>query len=159
MHLHVEPPVPPVTPDPGPDRRPPPVPPGPPFPTPPIEDPPVGPPDLPPQPPPPIVSERVGMSLAADATVVWTLRRAPPRKGFAMRLLDRKFKYVPSAKTDIAATWRRFGFRPTTDAERRARQIEWATGEQPGSPPDVIADVDLRKSRSRDRSALRLVAE
>jgi hypothetical protein len=32
-------------------------------------------------------------------------------------------------------------------------------GEQPGSPPDVIADVDLRKSRSRDRSALKLVAE
>jgi hypothetical protein len=39
-----------------------------------------------------------------------------------MRLLDPRFKYVPSAKTDISATWRRYGFRPTTDAERRARQ-------------------------------------
>jgi hypothetical protein len=39
-----------------------------------------------------------------------------------MRLLDPRFKYVPSARTDISATWRRYGFRPTTDAERRARQ-------------------------------------
>lgn len=39
-----------------------------------------------------------------------------------MRLLDANFEYVPSAKTNVAATWRRFGFRPTTDAERRARQ-------------------------------------
>jgi hypothetical protein len=39
-----------------------------------------------------------------------------------MPLLDRNFPYVPSAHTDISATWRRFGFRPTTDSERRARQ-------------------------------------
>lgn len=39
-----------------------------------------------------------------------------------MRLLDANFEYVPSAKTNVAATWRRFGFRPTTEAERRARQ-------------------------------------
>ena len=39
-----------------------------------------------------------------------------------MRLLDRDFRYIPSAHTDIAATWRRFGFRPTTETERRARQ-------------------------------------
>lgn len=32
------------------------------------------------------------------------------------------FKYTPSALTDIRATFARFGFRPTTDAERRARQ-------------------------------------
>ena len=32
------------------------------------------------------------------------------------------FKYTPSSLTDIRATFARFGFRPTTDAERRARQ-------------------------------------
>lgn len=34
----------------------------------------------------------------------------------------RPFKYTPSVLTDIRVTFRRFGFRPTTDAERRARQ-------------------------------------
>lgn len=38
-----------------------------------------------------------------------------------MRLLDRNFKYVPAAETDVASTFRRFGFRPTTEKERRAR--------------------------------------
>jgi hypothetical protein len=39
-----------------------------------------------------------------------------------MRLLDPGFRYVPSANTNVTATWKRFGYRPTTDAERRARQ-------------------------------------
>lgn len=39
-----------------------------------------------------------------------------------MRLLDSNFKYVPAAQTDVTQTWLRFGYRPTTDAERRARQ-------------------------------------
>jgi hypothetical protein len=43
-----------------------------------------------------------------------------------MRLLDPGFRYVPSANTNVAATWRRFGYRPTTDAERRARQSRTA---------------------------------
>jgi hypothetical protein len=38
-----------------------------------------------------------------------------------MRLLDRNFKYIPASETDVASTFRRFGFRPTTDKERRAR--------------------------------------
>jgi hypothetical protein len=77
-----------------------------------------------------------------------------------MRLLDRRFKYVPSANTDIAATWRRFGFRPTSEAERRARQRESrATGTQPDGHASVVTDLDLRESRSRNRSGLKLVAE
>jgi hypothetical protein len=48
--------------------------------------------------------------------------RARLEKGFAMRLLDQRFRYIPAANTDVAATWRRFGFRPTTESERRARQ-------------------------------------
>ncbi|MCC7548892.1 MAG: hypothetical protein IT532_14110 [Burkholderiales bacterium] len=39
-----------------------------------------------------------------------------------MRLLDSSFKYVPAAQTDVTQTWLRFGYRPTTDAERHARQ-------------------------------------
>jgi hypothetical protein len=39
-----------------------------------------------------------------------------------MRLLDAKFKYTPSTSTNITSTWRRFGFKPTTEAERSARQ-------------------------------------
>jgi hypothetical protein len=39
-----------------------------------------------------------------------------------MRLLDPRFRYIPAARTDVSVTWRRFGFRPTTESERRARQ-------------------------------------
>jgi hypothetical protein len=45
-----------------------------------------------------------------------------------MRLLDSRFKYVPSTSTNVASTWRKFGFRPTTDAERSARQRRLQTG-------------------------------
>jgi len=40
-----------------------------------------------------------------------------------MRLLDPRFKYIPAARTDVAATWRRFGYKPMTDAERRSRKL------------------------------------
>jgi hypothetical protein len=32
------------------------------------------------------------------------------------------FRYTPASETNVAATWRRFGFRPTTYNQRRARQ-------------------------------------
>jgi hypothetical protein len=38
-----------------------------------------------------------------------------------MNLLDPRFKYVPAAATDIASTWRRFGFDPLANEKRRAR--------------------------------------
>jgi len=37
----------------------------------------------------------------------------------ATRLLDLRFNYIPAAATDIAATWRRFGFDPHTNKQRR----------------------------------------
>jgi hypothetical protein len=40
-----------------------------------------------------------------------------------MRLLDPRFKYIPAARTDVAATWRKFGFKPTTDTERKSRML------------------------------------
>ena len=39
----------------------------------------------------------------------------------ASRLLDPRFHYVPADATDVAATWRRFGFNPRANEERRAR--------------------------------------
>lgn len=39
-----------------------------------------------------------------------------------MRILDSRFKYTPSVSTNIVSTWKRHGFRPTTEAERIARQ-------------------------------------
>ena len=37
-------------------------------------------------------------------------------------ILDESFAYVPSTTTDVGATWRRFGWQPTTDEERRRRR-------------------------------------
>jgi hypothetical protein len=39
-----------------------------------------------------------------------------------MKLLNAGFKYTPSSSTNIEATWKRYGYKPTTDAERLARQ-------------------------------------
>jgi hypothetical protein len=36
-------------------------------------------------------------------------------------ILDRSFQYVPAAATDVATTWKRFGFSAEVNAERRAR--------------------------------------
>ena len=37
-------------------------------------------------------------------------------------ILDASFCYVPSVATSVAATWRRAGWRPTTDEERKTRR-------------------------------------
>jgi hypothetical protein len=41
-----------------------------------------------------------------------------------MRLLDPRFRYVPSAETDVTTTWRRFGFDARANAERRSRRMQ-----------------------------------
>ena len=38
-----------------------------------------------------------------------------------MRLLDPRFKYTPSMSTDITKTWKRHGFKATTETERQRR--------------------------------------
>lgn len=63
------------------------------------------------------------------------------------RLLDRdrSFVYVPASKTDIAATWRRFGFKPTTATERRDRQKGKPAPAAPAAPvPEIPARRTLR---------------
>ena len=37
-------------------------------------------------------------------------------------ILDASFRYVPSVATSVASTWRRAGWRPTTDEQRKARR-------------------------------------
>ena len=42
-------------------------------------------------------------------------------------ILDPNFKYVPAAATDVAQTWRRFGWTPI---ERKEKHYEGDTGVQ-----------------------------
>ena len=74
-----------------------------------------------------------------------------------MRLLDPRFRYVPAAHTDVSSTWRRFGFRPTTDSERRARQ---RAGLDATSVDTAPADVELAPPPTRavhgDKPSLKL---
>jgi len=44
------------------------------------------------------------------------------RQALVVGVLDPKFHYIPAAATDVAATWRRFGFNPRANEERRARR-------------------------------------
>lgn len=39
----------------------------------------------------------------------------------SLSLLDGSFRYVPAADTSVATTWRRFGWQPPSDFERRPR--------------------------------------
>lgn len=64
-----------------------------------------------------------------------------------MRLLDSRFKYIPSTSTNVASTWRRFGFRPTTEAERSARQRRLQTAPLP------TAEITQLKSAKRKMPA------
>ena len=38
------------------------------------------------------------------------------------RILDPDFKYTPAAGQSVLETWKRHGFKPTTQAERTARR-------------------------------------
>ena len=40
----------------------------------------------------------------------------------AHSILDDSFRYVPASATSVAETWRRFGWRPTTDEEQQRRR-------------------------------------
>jgi hypothetical protein len=51
----------------------------------------------------------------------------------AQSILDHSFRYVPAVSTSVAHTWRRFGWQPTTDDERKRRRHR-AAGPAGGSP-------------------------
>jgi hypothetical protein len=68
-----------------------------------------------------------------------------------MDLLDPRFRYVPAAATDIAATWRRFGFDSRRNEERRARirqRLAQETRDGCGDTPAILALVTARIRRS-----------
>jgi hypothetical protein len=46
------------------------------------------------------------------------------RLDVATRLLDPRFKYTPSLATNIAATWKRYGFDPRANEQRRRQALE-----------------------------------
>lgn len=39
-----------------------------------------------------------------------------------MNILDRRFRYTHSTQTNIVETWKKHGYRPTTERERAERQ-------------------------------------
>jgi hypothetical protein len=49
----------------------------------------------------------------------------------ANSILDQSFRYVPSMSTSVAETWRRFGWRPMSDEDRKRRRVtmthKWRT--------------------------------
>jgi len=65
-----------------------------------------------------------------------------------MTLLDPSFKYVPALATDVAATWRRFGFDPRDNERRRARQHFPAVPALP-SLVQPLQDLLLRVAATR----------
>jgi hypothetical protein len=68
-----------------------------------------------------------------------------------MRILDARFKYTPSTSTNVVATWKRHGYKPTTEAERNARQRRAMMGQAPSG----ASVLQLDGSRRNQRSALR----
>jgi hypothetical protein len=59
-------------------------------------------------------------------------------------IFDPSFRYVPAASTSVADTWRRFGWRPTTDAERAGRQ-------RPAAPRDRGRAARIPVDSAHDR--------
>lgn len=65
-----------------------------------------------------------------------------------MRLLDSRFKYTPSVSTNITTTWKRHGFKPTTEAQRLARQRR-AYGKPAPSSSASVTSLDSAKRKVR----------
>jgi len=77
-------------------------------------------------------------------------------------ILDASFRYVPSVATSVASTWRRAGWRPTTDEERKARRQPTAelvvdsigAADAPTSVARrALVSVSSRKAQSAGRNA------
>ena len=61
-----------------------------------------------------------------------------------MNLLDPRFKYVPAVETDIASTWRRFGFDPLANEKRRARVKGLLSSEAPPAALSLVRSERLK---------------
>lgn len=60
-----------------------------------------------------------------------------------MNILNPRFKYTKSVDTKIESTWKKFGFKPTTEAERQARQRRF--DEEP--PPANVRPLRREKGK------------
>jgi hypothetical protein len=65
-----------------------------------------------------------------------------------MRILDSRFKYTPSTSTDIVSTWKRHGFKPTTERERLARQHR-AAGVANAAQSASVTQLESAKLKAR----------
>ena len=65
-----------------------------------------------------------------------------------MRIYDSRFKYTPSMSTNIVSTWKRHGYKPTTEAERLARQRR-ALGGETGHISASVTRLDAAKRKVR----------
>jgi hypothetical protein len=67
-----------------------------------------------------------------------------------MNLLDPRFKYIPAAATDIASTWKRFGFDPLANEKRRAKLKRLLSSEtEPGVLSLVRSEHRLKPDYGR----------
>jgi hypothetical protein len=66
-----------------------------------------------------------------------------------MRILDARFKYTPSMSTNIVSTWKRHGFKPTTEAERLARQRR-AFAHEGATKSASVTQLDSAKRKVRN---------
>ena len=66
-----------------------------------------------------------------------------------MRLLDSRFKYTPSVSTNIVSTWKRHGFKPTTETERLARHRQARTGRAVNTRSASVTSLESAKRKVR----------
>ena len=69
-----------------------------------------------------------------------------------MSILDPRFKYTSALSTNVMSTWKKFGFTPTTEAERIAREEQRAAAYGAPAPPRRQPLAYKRRSQSRDIS-------
>ena len=69
-----------------------------------------------------------------------------------MRLLDPRFKYTPSVSTNIVSTWKRHGFKATTEAERLARQRQRQTRAGQAAPGRSASVTSLESAKRKVRA-------
>jgi hypothetical protein len=75
-----------------------------------------------------------------------------------MRIYDARFKYTPSTSTNIVSTWKRFGFKPTTESERLARQRRALHDVAAGAAASASVTA-LDSAKRKARNTLRLAAK
>ena len=65
-----------------------------------------------------MIALRASFTMTTLKTERHAMRQVQDDRNPATRLLDLRFNYIPAAATDIAATWRRFGFDPRNKQRR-----------------------------------------